>query len=157
MKNKALEAKAGMLVRKPVAEVFEAIVNPDITTKFWFSRSNGRVEQGKQLKWEWEMYGTSSLIDVKEVVPNELIVFDWESSGVSTTVEWVFADHHDGTTFVKVKNFGFQGSEDDIVSSALGSTEGFTIVLCALKAYLEHHIELNLVADKFPDGLPVPT
>jgi hypothetical protein len=29
----------GTLIRKPVAEVFEAIVNPEITTKFWFTRS----------------------------------------------------------------------------------------------------------------------
>jgi uncharacterized protein YndB with AHSA1/START domain len=34
-------AKTGMLVRKPVADVFEALVNPDITTKFWFSKSSG--------------------------------------------------------------------------------------------------------------------
>ena len=36
--------KTGMLIRKPAAEVFDAIVNPDITTKFWFSRSSGRLE-----------------------------------------------------------------------------------------------------------------
>lgn len=29
-------AATGMLIRKPVAEVFEAIINPDITTNFWF-------------------------------------------------------------------------------------------------------------------------
>ena len=34
-------AETGMLIRKPVAEVFEAIVNPEITTKFWFTRSSG--------------------------------------------------------------------------------------------------------------------
>ncbi|EHK53368.1 activator of Hsp90 ATPase 1 family protein [Mesorhizobium alhagi CCNWXJ12-2] len=35
-----------MLIRKPVEEVFEAIVNPDITTKFWFSKGSGRLETG---------------------------------------------------------------------------------------------------------------
>jgi uncharacterized protein YndB with AHSA1/START domain len=44
-----------MLIRKPVAEVFEAFVNPDITTKFWFTKSSGRLEAGKQVQWEWEM------------------------------------------------------------------------------------------------------
>jgi uncharacterized protein YndB with AHSA1/START domain len=44
-----------MLIRKPVAEVFEAFVNPDITTKFWFIKSSGRLEAGKQVQWEWEM------------------------------------------------------------------------------------------------------
>ena len=29
---------------------------------------------------------------------------------------------------------------------------GYTIVLCGLKAWLEHGIALNLVADKAPDA-----
>ena len=29
-------ARAEMLIRKPVNEVFEVIINPDITTNFWF-------------------------------------------------------------------------------------------------------------------------
>jgi len=39
--------KTGMLIRRPVAEVFEAFVNPNITTRFWFTRSSGRLESGK--------------------------------------------------------------------------------------------------------------
>ena len=30
-------AKTGMLIRMPVAEVFRSLINPDITTKFWFT------------------------------------------------------------------------------------------------------------------------
>jgi uncharacterized protein YndB with AHSA1/START domain len=39
--------QTGMLIRRPVAEVFEAVVDPDVTTKFWFTRSSGRLEPGK--------------------------------------------------------------------------------------------------------------
>ena len=35
--------KTGILIRRPAAEVFEAFVNPEITTQFWFTRSS---EQG---------------------------------------------------------------------------------------------------------------
>ena len=31
--------KTGMLIRKPIADVFEAFVNPDITTRFWFTKA----------------------------------------------------------------------------------------------------------------------
>ncbi len=45
MKSYQLEqapvAKAELLIRKPVGEVFEAFVNPEITTKFWFTKSSG--------------------------------------------------------------------------------------------------------------------
>ena len=44
-------AKTGMLIRKPAADVFEAFVNPEITTRFWFTRSSGRLEAGKQAQW----------------------------------------------------------------------------------------------------------
>ena len=49
--------EAQMLIRKPVAEVFEAFVNPQITTRFWFTKSSGRLEQGKTVRWDWEMFG----------------------------------------------------------------------------------------------------
>ena len=31
--------KTGMLIRKPVADVFEAFINPDVTAKFWFTKA----------------------------------------------------------------------------------------------------------------------
>jgi uncharacterized protein YndB with AHSA1/START domain len=42
--------KAQMLIRKPVKDVFEAFVNPAITTKFGFTKSTGRLEEGKHLR-----------------------------------------------------------------------------------------------------------
>ena len=38
-----------------------------------------------------------------------------------------------------------------MVNYAIGSMGGYTMVLCALKALLEHNIILNVVADKAPD------
>jgi len=38
-------AEAGMLIRKPVEQVFEAFINPEITIKFWFSKSTGRLDE----------------------------------------------------------------------------------------------------------------
>jgi hypothetical protein len=47
----------------------------------------------------------------------------------------------------------FSGDGDEIVKNAMDSMGGFTIVLCGLKALLEHNIILNLVADRSPEGL----
>jgi len=41
-------SKTGMLIRRPVAEVFEAFVDPAITTRFWFTRSSGRLRARRQ-------------------------------------------------------------------------------------------------------------
>ena len=67
-------AKAEMLVRQPVGEVFEAFVNPQITTKFWFTKSSGRLERGKQVTWTWEMYNVSTQATIKEVEKNKRIL-----------------------------------------------------------------------------------
>src|SRR6266571_5094025 len=98
--------KTGMLIRKPVADVFEAFVNPDITTKFWFTKSSGRLEAGTQVQWEWEMYGFSIPVDVKAVEPNKRIVIEWPGDSSPTTVEWKFAPQEDGTTFVSITHSG---------------------------------------------------
>jgi uncharacterized protein YndB with AHSA1/START domain len=146
-------AKAEMLIRKPVAEVFEAFMNPEITTKFWFTKSSGRLEAGKQVTWSWEMYNASSLVTVKDVEQNKRILIEWSGYGSPTTVEWIFTPYGNDATFVSITNSGFSGDGDELVKQALDSTGGFTWVLAGLKAYLEHSIMLNLIADRFPKGL----
>ncbi|WP_025850820.1 SRPBCC family protein [Paenibacillus ehimensis] len=150
--HQAPAAKAEMLIRRPVEEVFEAFVEPAVTTRFWFTKSSGRLEAGKRVRWDWEMYGVSTNVHVKEIEENQRILIEWEESYGYTTVEWTFTRRADDETFVTVTNTGFQGDGDDIVKQAIGSTEGFTIVLCGLKALLEHNIVLNLVPDKAPDA-----
>lgn len=90
--------KTGMLIRRPVAEVFEAFVNPDITTKFWFTKGSGRLEAGKQVQWDWEMYGISVPVTAKVIELNKRIVIEWPGYNNPTTVEWMFAAQKDGTT-----------------------------------------------------------
>ena len=150
--NKTVQAKAEMLIRRPVEEVFEAFVNPGITTKFWFTKSSGKLESGKKIIWEWEMYGVSTTVEVKALEKDKRILIEWTGYAGPETVEWTFTPYGDRATFVKVTSSGFHGSEDEIVKQALDSTGGFTFLLAGLKAYLEHHIELNLVADAHPKG-----
>lgn len=148
-------ARTEMLIRKPATEVFEAFVNPEITSRFWFSRGSGRLEKGATVQWDWEMYGFSIAVTVLEFEHNRRIVIEWPGDGAPTSVEWRFSERPDGTTYVSIINSGFVGDGDSIVDQAISSTEGFTFVLAGLKAYLERGIQLNLVADRHPDGLEI--
>ncbi len=145
-------AKAEMLIRKPVSEVFEAFVNPAITSKFWFIKGSGRLQAGKTIRWNWEMYGHSVQVRVKAVKENKRILIEWGAYGTPTTVEWVFTSRPDSATFVSITNTGFSGDDEEVLKEALDATEGFTLVLAGLKALLEHHIILNLVMHRFPDA-----
>lgn len=146
-------AETGMLIRKPAAEVFEAIVNPEITTKFWFTRSSGRLTVGRPIRWDWEMYDVSVEVIAKVIDSNRRIVVEWPGYSGPTTVEWTFASLGDGNTFVKVTESGFTGSGDELVNYVADSTQGFSLMLAGLKALLEHGVRLNLVADRYPKGV----
>lgn len=147
--NRIPVVKAEMLIRRPVEQVFEAFVDPTITTKFWFTKSSGRLEEGRHVQWDWEMYGVSDNINVEELEQNERILI---RSSDGTMVEWLFQARTDNETFVTITNSGFSGDGDDIISRAIDSMGGYTMVLCGLKALLEHNIILNLVPDKAPDA-----
>lgn len=146
-------AKAQMLIRRPVAEVFEAFVDPAITTQFWFTHSTGRLEPGQTVQWDWAMYGVSAQVNVKAVEPNQRILIEWpDHHGKLCPVEWLFSPRPDGTTFVTITNSGFSGSDDEAVAQAIDSMGGFSFVLAGLKALLEHGVRLNLVPDHAPDA-----
>ena len=142
--------KTQMLIRKPAAEVFEAFVDPAITTQFWFTKSSGRIEAGKMIQWEWEMYGVSAQVTVEAIEKNKRILISWDDP--PCPVEWRFIPRNDNTTLVSISNWGFSGTQDEIVAKAIDSMGGFTLVLAGLKALLEHGIVLNLVADHHPDA-----
>ncbi|WP_205313982.1 SRPBCC family protein [Pedobacter nanyangensis] len=136
-----------MLIRKPAAEVFNAFIDPAVTSNFWFTRSSGKLEAGKTITWHWEMYGVSAEVLVKEIVPNQKIIAEWDNP--ATTIDFSFTPVNDQCTYVVIKNYGFHQTGDDLIAAIKDSTGGFTTVLDACKAYLEHGIQLNLVGDKF--------
>jgi uncharacterized protein YndB with AHSA1/START domain len=147
-------AKAQMLIRRPVAEVFEAFADPAVTSQFWFTKGSGKLEVGKKVRWDWEKYGVSSQVDVKAMEPNRRILVEWSSpESKPTTVEWRFDPRSDDTTFVTITNTGFSGTGDQVVDQAIDSMGGFSLVLAGLKALLEHNVALNLVADHAPEAL----
>lgn len=139
-------ACAQMLIRKPVAEVFEAFVDPTITSKFWFSRGDRRLEEGQTVMWYWDMYGVFAEVEVKSIEQDKRILIEWP-----TPVEWIFSPRGDDATFVTITASGFTGTDDEKVEQAIDAMGGFTLTLAGCKAYLEHGVELNLVADHNPD------
>jgi uncharacterized protein YndB with AHSA1/START domain len=160
-------ARTGMLVRKPPAEVFEALVDPAITSQFWFSKGDRRLEVGKPVRWEWEMYGVSVEVNAVEIEPNRRILIQWPGYSGPTRVEWRLvpqpgeanatdatdATDATGATFVHVAESGFTGNGDELLKYVADSTQGFSLMLAGLKAFLEHGVRLNLTADRYPKGI----
>lgn len=140
-------ARTEMLIRRPVATVFEAFVDPGITCRFWFTRGSGRLAPDERVTWYWDMYGVSAEVLVRAVEQNRRILIEWP-----TPVEWSFTSRGDDATFVSITASGFVGTDDEKVVQAIDSMGGFSFALAGCKALLEHGVELNLVADHNPDA-----
>ena len=135
-----------MLIRRPASQVYHAFIDPSVTSKFWFTRGSGMLVCGEKVTWYWDMYGVSAEVEVLGLEHDRRIVIGWP-----TPVEWVFSPRGHDATFVTITASGFPGTEDEQVSGAIDSMGGFSLLLAGCKAWLEHAIQLNLVADHHPD------
>lgn len=149
-------ARTGMLIRKSAAEVFEAFVDPAVTSRFWFSKGSGRLTPGAEVRWDWEMYGASAQVRVIAIEPARRILVEWGSPDEApTTIEWRLEPRGKDQTMVTVANFGFEGTGDEVVAKALDAVEGFSLLLAGAKAWIEHGVQLNLVPDRHPDAIVI--
>lgn len=144
-----LSAKAESIIRAPAIEVFNAFVDAEKMSKFWFTRRDEGLEEGKTMSWFVGESEDSFAIDVrvKEIREPELIRIDWKFRGHFNQVLWRIQDIPDGHSILTIEESGFEGSDDQIIASALDSTGGFGQVTIALKAYLEHDAIINVVTD----------
>src|SRR5260370_34460026 len=75
--TKVPSVKVGMRIRRTPDDVFQAIVDPDITSKIWYTEGSGKMIPGAQLVWEREMYGVSSRLSVRDIDENSRVIFSW--------------------------------------------------------------------------------
>lgn len=150
MQNPAGQAvvTAQMKIRKPAATVFDAFIDPAVTVNFWFTHSSGKLEEGKTVIWRWDMYQVSANVLVKKIVKDTLIVVEWGEP--ATTIEFHFESLGANATYLSIKNVGFSSTGEKLIAEIIDNTGGFTTVVDGAKAWLEHGINLNLIADKFP-------
>ncbi|MFI9005772.1 SRPBCC domain-containing protein [Actinosynnema sp. NPDC053489] len=143
-----------MVIRRPVAEVFRAFTDPAVTSRFWFTDSSGPVEPDAELRWTWGMYDLTVVVRVKEFEQDRRFAIEWRNGPRPTTFEMRFTPRPGDATRVDLTETGFGGDDpEEVVTWALNSMGGFTEVLAAAKALLEHDVVLTLVADRHPDGI----
>jgi uncharacterized protein YndB with AHSA1/START domain len=136
-------AECSMLIRRPVAEVFRAFVDPTMITRFWLESTTGPLAEGARVTWRFMVPGAEDTVTVTAFDEPRRIAFDW-SDGIS--VDMAFEPFDASSTKVVVKAVGFQGESAE--EATVGTTEGFAIVLCDLKTLLETGRSADLVRDK---------
>ncbi|AXN39770.1 SRPBCC family protein [Peribacillus butanolivorans] len=127
-------------ILKPVNEVYEAIVDPEKMSNYWFSSGTGRVEQGKTITWRYDEYNAEVVINVLEVEEDKKIVFSWGGYGQETVVTITLKELDNTRTIIEVNELGFKEDDPEIINKMIGQKEGWVYMLTCLKGYLENGI-----------------
>lgn len=145
-------------IAKPVAEVFEAVANPDQLSRYFTTGgAKGRLETGATVTWDFHDYPGAFPVEVVKVVPDQKIVLRWEANdgdpiaegseevrtaGYLTTVTMTFQSMDDGRTLVRIAEEGWRETQSGLQAS-YGNCMGWSHMLCALKMWVEHGINLR--------------
>lgn len=137
-------------IARPVADVFEAVVNPaKLSGYFTTGGAQGRLKTGATVTWDFHDFPGAFPVHVVEVVPNEKIVLRWGAApdddpagNYETTVTMTFEALEDGRTLVAIHETGWRETPAGQAAS-YGNCEGWTGMLCAMKMYVEHGINLR--------------
>ncbi|MDQ0614538.1 uncharacterized protein YndB with AHSA1/START domain [Microbacterium sp. W4I4] len=134
-------------VSRPIAEVYEAVADPaQLSHYFTTGGARGRLEPGADVSWDFADFPGRFPVTVVEAVAPERIVIEWggnDSLADVTRVVFEFAPIDDGTrTLVTISENAWRATHAG-AKSAFGNCEGWTGMLAALKAWLEHGINLR--------------
>jgi uncharacterized protein YndB with AHSA1/START domain len=139
---------AGRIAR-PVHDVFEAVADPDqLSHYFTTNGAKGRLETGATVVWDFADFPGAFPVHVVEVEPDRRIVLRWEAADkgegepYETTVTMEFEPLDDGRTLVSIAEEGWRDTETGRRAS-YGNCEGWTGMLAAMKAWIEHGINLR--------------
>src|SRR5687768_2022863 len=157
-----LKFRVAARIAKPVHEVFEAVADPkQLSQYFTTGGAKGRLETGATVTWDFHDYPGAFPVEVVEVVRDEKIVLKWDASEgepdnlddragrpematapYKTIVTMTFKAVDDDRTLVEIKEEGWR-EDQSALEASYGNCQGWSQMLCALKAWLEHGINLR--------------
>lgn len=141
-------------IARPVHEVFEAVVNPEkLSGYFTTGGARGRLETGTTVTWDFADFPGAFPVEVVEVEKNRRIILKWDADDTAaepggkagtyqTLVTMRFEALEDGRTLVSIAEEGWRQTPEGL-KSTLGNKGGWMHMLCCLKAFVEHGINLR--------------
>lgn len=143
-----LAFKVSGRIARPVHDVFEAVADPDQLSRYFTTNgAKGRLETGATVVWDFADFPGAFPVHVSKVEQDRRIVLQWQAADgadkpYATTVTIEFEPLDDGRTLVTIAEEGWRDTEA-AQQASYGNCEGWTGMLCAMKAWLEHRINLR--------------
>jgi uncharacterized protein YndB with AHSA1/START domain len=153
-----LKFRVAARIARPMHDVFEAVADPaQLSRYFTTGGAQGRLETGATVSWDFHDFPGAFPVEVAEVVPDERIVLRWQANegeapnveggelsavDYKTTVTMTFKSLDDGRTLVEIAEEGWRMTQGALKAS-YGNCQGWSQMLCAMKVWLEHGINLR--------------
>ncbi len=148
MTTENLEIDCAIQIQKPIHEVFEAIVNPELMSQYFIGQSSGRMESGKEIIWKFPEFETEFPIRVGLIEMNQSVSFYWTMDNIETKVQINLTIKENNATLVSIKEKS-RINDAKGIQWLTGNSFGWSNFLACLKAYLEYGINLRKGAFDF--------
>ncbi len=134
-------------IARPPADVYEAVADPAQLSKYFTTGgARGRLEVGADVSWDFADFPGRFPVTVVEAVPPRKLVIRWQgiaSVEAETSTTFEFEPVDDGTrTLVTITESSWLVTPDG-AKQAFGNCFGWTGMLAAMKAWIEHGINLR--------------
>ena len=138
-------------VSRPAHDVFEAVADPEQLSRYFTTGgAKGRLETGATVTWDFHDFPGAFPVHVIEVVPDRRIVLEWKANepgednvpDYRNTVTFAFTPVDGERTKIEVTEEGWRETPGGLKAS-YGNCMGWSQMLCALKVWLEHGINLR--------------
>lgn len=136
-------------IKKPVPEVFNAVVSKDLLSKYFVLAASSDLIVGERIQWRWHHHDGLSVV-VKTIVKNELVELSLDSKEWEKTTEdaydvlviFEFKGADDGGTILSISEQGWRTDVEGLKGSH-DNCSGWTHMAMCMKAWLEHGIDLR--------------
>lgn len=136
-------------ISRPVEEVYEAVADPaGLSQYFTTGGAVGRLESGTSVQWDFADFPGAFRVEVRESSTPQRIVLSWDGESAQdesgmTTVTFTFTPLDGNTrTLVSITESSWQPTREG-AQNAFGNCMGWTGMLAAMKAWMEHGINLR--------------
>jgi uncharacterized protein YndB with AHSA1/START domain len=136
-------------VARPRAQVYEAVADPEQLSRYFTTGgARGRLEPGAEVTWDFHDFPGRFPVTVIEADPPRRLVIEWDANEAygdasSTRTVFEFEPLDDDTRTLVTITESYWKATPDGAKSAFGNCAGWTGMLAALKAWVEHGINLR--------------
>lgn len=149
-----LKFTVSIRIARPVHEVFEAVADPArLSAYFTTGGAQGRLETGARVMWDFHDFPGAFAVNVVEAIQDQKIVLRWPANEgqlegraaepYENEVTFTFEPLDGNTrTLVSVTEGSWRETPAGL-KGAFGNCFGWSQMICAMKAWLEHGINLR--------------